>query len=96
VPYKDPEARRDYQRRYKRRQKQLREAQTKVTRRAYLCTRWPNLKLGSIQFRDCFYVTSDWEMQQTIESSELWGTYIVGWAVEPNPNGGYGSQEFVL
>jgi hypothetical protein len=96
MPYKNPEDRRAYQRQYKRQQKALRAARAQVVNKAYLCVRYPNLKIGSIQFRDCFFITNSWEQQQAIEGYELWGTHIIGWQVEPGSGTDNSHHPFIL
>lgn len=97
MPYKDLKARRDYQRGYKSRQKQVREAQAQTTRKAYLCTRYPDLQIGGkIRLRGGFYVTACREEQQTIETSREFGTLIVAWEVEPVPGLGNDQGRFIL
>jgi hypothetical protein len=77
LPFKDLEARRDYDRRYKRKLRagMSNPDQSKV--RAYLCFRSPQLRLaGGVCFRDGLYVTENPTEQKVIEDSQDFGHHI--------------------
>jgi hypothetical protein len=96
MPFKDVEKKRAYQRDYKRRQREWRAAQAQRVTKAYLCTRHPHLQIaGVVQFQDGFYVTGCLEKQRIIEEYEGFGSFIVGWPVEPDLGPGPGG-EFIL
>jgi len=85
VPYKDPEARRQYDRDYKKRCR-AQEAINKATltpRKAYLWFQRPHQRWAGIAFVDGWFITADPEKQATIEANELYGKEIFSWRVEP-------------
>jgi len=76
LPFKDPERRRAYDRRYK--QKRRRAASRSTPRptevRAYICHRYPNFRLpGGIQFEGGLLVTADPAVQDAVEQSPEFG-----------------------
>ena len=86
MPYKDLEQRRRYDREYKRR----RRAQSGLTetgptwgRKAYLCLRFPQLRLQGLAFRDGYFISDDPEKQAVVEQDQDYGKEIFGWWVEP-------------
>jgi hypothetical protein len=84
MPYKNPEARRAYDREYKRNLRaDLRSRQPmKPKARVYICFRNPHLRLpGGVQFRDGLYVTSDPKAQDVIEQGPDFGRNILRLAV---------------
>lgn len=90
MPFKDHEARRDYMRKYKRRQRE--RAAQRGLRKCYFCSRFPDLEVGGrIRFVDGFFITGRPEMQQLIEESPEFGRLIVSWPVSPD-----GEEEVIL
>jgi len=86
VPYKDPETRRRYDREYKRRlraqQGLIKPGQT-PGRKAYICLKFPHLRLSGLVFRDGWFVTDNPEQQARIEQDQAYGKQIFSWRVEP-------------
>jgi hypothetical protein len=87
VPYKDLEKRRVYQREYKRRlraqQGLTSRGQTQV-RKAYICLKFPQLRLlPGIVFLNGWLVTDDLEVQARIEQDPDYGRHIFSWRLEP-------------
>jgi hypothetical protein len=86
LPYKDPEQRRRYDREYKRRLRarlDLIKPGPTWGRKAYLCLRFPHLRLEGLVFRDGWFITADPEEQAIIEQNQAYGQQIVSWRVEP-------------
>mgnify|MGYP000129697378 CR=1 FL=1 len=76
MPYKDPERRRAYDRRYK--QERRRAASGSGSRpaevRAYICQRYPHLRLpGGVSFHEGLLVTADPAVQEAVEQSPEFG-----------------------
>ena len=86
MPYKDPEVRRRYDREYKQRlraqQGLIKPGQT-PGRKAYICLKFPHLRLLGIAFRDGWFVTDDPEEQARIEEDQAYGKQIFSWRLEP-------------
>jgi len=87
VPYKDLEQKRRYDREYKRR---LRAQQDLTSRgqtpghKAYICLKFPQLRLRpGIVFLDGWFVTDDPEQQALIEQHPEYGKHIFSWRLEP-------------
>jgi hypothetical protein len=79
MPYKDPERRRAYDRRYK--QERRRAASQSATRggkpQGYLCYRHPNFRLpGGVSFHEGILVTADPRVQDAVEQSPEFGQVI--------------------
>jgi len=86
LPYKDPETRRRYDREYKRRlraQQGLTEPGQTLGRKAYICLKYPHLRLSGTAFRDGWFITDDPAKQATIEANPAYGQWIFSWRVEP-------------
>ncbi len=86
MPYKDPERRREYDRRYKqeRRRAASRCAPRPAEVRAYLCHRHPNFRLpGGISFHEGILVTADPAVQDVVEESPEFGQVIFRVALVP-------------
>jgi hypothetical protein len=86
LPYKDLEARRRYDREYKRRLRARQGAtgrnQTPV-RKAYICLRFPNLRLPGINFREGWFITDNAAEQELLEQDPEYGRHIFSWRLEP-------------
>ena len=52
-------------------------------RKAYICLRYPHLRLSSLVFRDGWFITDDPQAQATIEQDQLYGKVVFSWRVEP-------------
>jgi hypothetical protein len=86
MPYKDPDRRREYDRLYKRerRQEASRFAPRPTEVRAYVCSRYPNLRLsGAVQFESGLLVTADPAVQDVIEQSQEFGQFVFRLALVP-------------
>jgi hypothetical protein len=86
VPYKDPETRRRYDREYKRRlraQKRLTHPGQTGVRKAYICLKFPHLRLPGIAFRDGWFITDKRDEQAKIEQHPSYGREIFSWRLEP-------------
>ena len=77
MPYADPEKRRDFQRRYK---KKWRAKQAKIHPllgfKIYICPRFPYLRVGREQFRDGFLITDDRAVQAEVERHQEFGRFV--------------------
>ena len=81
MPYKDPEERRRYDREYKRRlrgQQGLSQPGQTPVRKAYICLKFPQLRLlPGIVFLDGWLVTDDPEVQARIEQDpDVWEAHL--------------------
>jgi hypothetical protein len=79
MPFRDQNRRREYDRVYKRQRR--RAASMFATRptevRAYVCSRYPNLRLsGAVQFESGLLVTADPVVQDAVELSPEFGKVI--------------------
>uniref|UniRef100_A0A7C5ER33 Uncharacterized protein n=1 Tax=Desulfobacca acetoxidans TaxID=60893 RepID=A0A7C5ER33_9BACT len=79
MPFKDPERRRAYDRRYK--QERRRVASLSAPRptevRAYICHRHPHFRLpGGVSFHEGILVTADPRVQDAVEQSPEFGQVI--------------------
>jgi hypothetical protein len=87
VPYKDLEQRRRYDREYKRRlraQQKLTRGAPTPGRKAYICLRFPQVRLlPGIVFVDGWFVTDDLKQQALIEQNPEYGKHIFSWRLEP-------------
>ena len=87
MPYKDPETRRRSDREYKRRLRRAQQGLTKPGqtpgRKAYICLKFPHLRLSGLVFRDGWFITADPLEQATIEQDQAYGQFIFSWRVEP-------------
>jgi len=83
MPYADPEKRRDFQRRYK---KKWPAKQTKIHPllgfKIYICPRFPYLRVGREQFRDGFLITDDRAVQAEVERHHEFGRFIFAIALD--------------
>ena len=85
MPYKDPEERRRYDRDYKRRlrgQKSVTNSGQSPVRKAYICFKFPELKLPGIPFHNGWFVTDNPEEQSRIEQKPLYGIEIFSWRLD--------------
>ena len=85
MPYKDPEERRRYDREYKRRlrgQKSVTNSGQAPVRKAYICFKFPELKLPGIPFHNGWFVTDNPEEQARIEQKPLYGIEIFSWRLD--------------
>jgi len=83
MPYKDSETRRRYDREYKKHRRAM-SVQHKAGVRAYICHRYPNLRLrGGISFHECLLVTDDPVVQDLVEQSLEYGQVIFQVALVP-------------
>ena len=76
MPYKDPEQRREYDRRYKREKRRgaSRSTPRPTEVRAYICHRYPNFRLpGGVSFHEGLLVTADPAVQDAVEQSPEFG-----------------------
>jgi hypothetical protein len=77
MPYADPETRRDFQRRYK---KKWRAKQTKIHPlqgfKVYICPRFPFFRLRWEQFNNGFLITDKPEVQAEVERHHEFGKFI--------------------
>ena len=79
MPYKDPDQRRAYDRRYKReRRRRASLYDSRPTEvRAYICQCYPNLRLpGGASFHEGLLVTKDPAAQEAVERSPEFGQVI--------------------
>jgi hypothetical protein len=79
MPYKDPDRRREYDRRYKqeRRRAASRSAPRPAEVRVYVCSRFPHLRLsGGVQFESGLLVSADPAVQDVVEESPEFGQVI--------------------
>jgi hypothetical protein len=87
VPYKDLEQRRRYDREYKRRlraQQALTSPSQTPVRKAYICLKFPNVRLlPGIVFLDGWFVTNNPQQQALIEQNLEYGKHIFSWRLEP-------------
>jgi hypothetical protein len=86
LPYKDPEARRRYDREYKRRlraQRGLTSRSPSPVPKAYICLKFPHLRLPGIVFRDGWFITDNPFEQATLEQHPEYGRHIFSWRLEP-------------
>jgi hypothetical protein len=87
LPYKDPEERRRYDREYKRRlraQPGLTKPRQTPGRKAYICPKFPRLRLlPGIVFQDGWLISDNPEEQSRIEQHPEYGRHIFSWRVEP-------------
>lgn len=85
MPYKDPEARRIYERDYKRRRRMEKTAATpnEPRRKAYICPAFPHFRLPGIVFKNGFFVTADETVQAVIERHPAYGIQVFSWVLEP-------------
>jgi len=88
LPYKDPEEKRRYDREYKRRrraqQRLVQPGQTRV-RKAYICLKFPQLRLKGLVFRDGWLISDNPEDHAIIEQDPSYGREIFSWRLEPEP-----------
>lgn len=86
MPYKDPETRRRYDREYKQRlraQQGLTHPGQIRVRKAYICLRFPHLRLPGIVFRDGWFITDNSAEQAKLEQDPEYGRHIFSWRLEP-------------
>jgi hypothetical protein len=79
LPYKDPERRREYDRRYKREKRRVasRSGSKPTEVRAYICHRHPHFRLpGGVSFHEGLLVTADPAVQEAVEQSPEFGQVI--------------------
>jgi len=79
MPYKDPDRRREYDRRYKREKRRVASRSTPrpTEVRAYICQRYPNLRLsGGVSFHEGLLVNADPRVQDAVEHSPEFGQVI--------------------
>jgi len=79
LPYKDPERRREYDRRYKREKRRVASRSTPgpTEVRAYVCHRYPQFRLpGGVGFHEGLLVTADPRVQDAVEHSPEFGQVI--------------------
>ena len=86
MPYKDLEKRRSFQREYQRRRR-AKEGLTNPCRplmsKAYVCLKYPQLRLPGIAFKFGFFVTNQPDMQAMIERDPMYGNYIFSFIIQP-------------
>ena len=85
LPYKDPEERHRYDHAYKPRlrgQKGVTNSGQTPVRKAYICFRFPELKLSHIPFRNGWFVTDSPDEQARIEQDPMYGSAIFSWRLE--------------
>ena len=77
MPYKDPERRKEFHRKYKR---QWRAAQVKkhplLGVKIYLCPRFPGLNVGLANFDGGFLITARRDIQAQVERHPEFGRFI--------------------
>jgi len=77
MPYADPEKRRDFQRRYK---KKWRAKQTKIHPlqgfKIYICPRFPYLWVGQSQFNGGFLITDSAKVQAEVERHHSFAKFV--------------------
>jgi len=87
LPYKDPEERRRYDREYKRRlraQQGLTSRGQTPVRKAYICPKFPQLRLlPGMAFQDGWLISDNPEEQDRIEQHPEYGRHIFSWRLEP-------------
>jgi hypothetical protein len=85
LPYKDLEKRRSFQREYQRRRR-AKEGLTNpcrpLMRKAYVCLKYPQLRLPGIAFKFGIFVTDQPDLQSMIERDQMYGNYIFSWILE--------------
>ena len=83
MPYADPEKRREFHRRYKRkwRAKQA-KIQPLLMFKIYLCVRFPNLHIAGTSFFNAFLITDDEQVQAQVEAHELFAKDIFSLALD--------------
>jgi hypothetical protein len=83
MPYSDPEKRRQYNTRYK---KRWRKARTKIHPllgfKIYICPRFPYLRLAGACFDSGFLITSDVAVQAHVEAHPEFGKFIFPLAMD--------------
>jgi len=83
MPYADPEKRRDFQRRYK---KKWRAKQAKIHPllgfKIYICPRFPFFRLARVCFDNGFLITSDVAVQAQVEAHHEFGKFIFPLAMD--------------
>lgn len=83
MPFKDAEARRAYQRQYKRRQRQIqRKIKPFLGFRAYVCPRFPGLGVGLANFQGGFLITNRIDVQRQVERHPEFGVHIFRLALD--------------
>ncbi len=86
MPYADPERRRQFHRRYKRK---LRKAKRKNLPfeeiRVYLCNRFPGLNVGLASFDAGFLITGRRDIQAQVERHPEYGRHIFPLALDLTP-----------
>jgi len=85
VPYKDPETRRRYDREYKQRlraQRGLTNPDQTPGRKAYICLKYPHLRLSGLVFRDGWFITDDPQAQPPSSRTNCMGRWslVGGWS----------------
>jgi hypothetical protein len=83
MPYADPEKRREFQRRYK---KKWRDRQTKIHPlrgfKIYICPRFPFFRLARVCFDNYFLITNDLAVQAEVERHHEFGRFIFPLAID--------------
>jgi hypothetical protein len=86
LPYKDSEKRRSFQREYQRRRR-AKEGLTNPCQpqmsKAYICLKFPHLRLPGIAFQGGLFVTDQPDEQALIEQDPMYGHGIFSWVVQP-------------
>ncbi len=83
MPYKDPEKRRQFQREYKRRQRQaFKKIKPFLGFRAYVCPRFPGLGVGLAHFDGGFLITNRPAVQAQVERHPEFGVHIFRLALD--------------
>jgi len=83
VPYKDPEKRRQFQREYKRRQRQtLKKIKPFLGFRAYVCPRFPGLGVGLAHVDGGLLITNRPAVQAQVERHPEYGRHIFPLALD--------------